>query len=627
MHLEHPVDSPASPSWSPTLVLRTFTLGCLATAALAQSQGIVSPEDVPASARVHVTPPNADVPGRTILEAVSSATPAPGAATKGQAITQMPGFPRVIGSHPSFSPWRNVVFADLDQNGRPDIVTSSTDSRIYAMDHTGADLPGFPVPTIGWCQYVPSVADLDGDGDLEIVQFTRGLTSGGRLYAVDHLGQVLPGFPISFGNANLAGAPTLADLDDDGDLEILVPQRASNGLLHVVEADGSLWTGGFPLILDHVPTGSPAVADVDQDGDLEIAYLSYNSAYLLDTQGVVLPGWPKQLPGANFSYQSPAFFDADQDGDLEIALGAHQSSAGYYLFHHDGSSLPGWPKFVGTWTYCPPTIADLEGDGSLEVMGGREGTGVTPSATFWAWDIAGNVKPGFPLTSGGAFGGGTGGPITTVDIDGDGQLEVFSGHNGLDGGLGYIYGVDALGVALPGFPLRPQGFTYMNGATFGDTDADGDLELCALSVDSGVVYINLYDLPGSFTPATMPWAGYHQDNSRGGLEGGGRKLFVQGDVTPGGTPRVTIVGEPGAIASVGMSLAINRGNTPFGWKYTGQLRQRTINNVVIPPSGQIEVPFPIPPNPVLLGTTFYFQGLSLLGGQGQLTNLVGRTVQ
>ncbi|MCH8807418.1 MAG: VCBS repeat-containing protein, partial [Planctomycetes bacterium] len=262
---------------------------------------------------MHVTDAAAAVPGRTIITDYDGPLPPDNPRDE---ILQMPGWPVVIGSAGSFTPWRGVVFADLDGNDDLEIITSSTDNRIYAWDHTGTAMPGFPVATIGMAQYPPSVADLDGDGDLEIVQFTRGVTSGGRLYILDHLGNLLPGFPISVNNNNLAGAPSLHDLDNDGVLEIIVPERAwPIGFLHVFEIDGTEWGGNWPVALDHVPTGTAAVADVDNDDALEIVYTSYTTMYLFELDGSVMPGWPRQLNDARFSYQSAVLADLDGDHD------------------------------------------------------------------------------------------------------------------------------------------------------------------------------------------------------------------------------------------------------------------------------------------------------------------------
>ena len=55
------------------------------------------------------------------------------------------------------------------------------------------------------------------------------------------------------------------------------------------------------------------------------------------------------------------------ENSLELAVAAHYQAAGCYVFHHDGTLAAGWPRLVQTWTYCPPTIADL--DEKVELFG------------------------------------------------------------------------------------------------------------------------------------------------------------------------------------------------------------------------------------------------------------------
>jgi len=576
--------------------------------------------------RVSVTDAADPVPGRTRVEVLDAArAPEAGPGHGSSVIGQMPGWPITVGGSGLFAPWRGLVFADLDLDGDQEVVMSSTDGRLYAWQHDGTPVAGFPVnlkhASQVYAQSAPTVADLDADGDLEIVQLTRGITSDGRFWILDHAGQALPGFPKSLAGHNIDAQPTAADLDDDGLLEILLQERDGT-ITHVrvFEVDGSEWGGNWPVDLDHVPTVTPAVADVDADGAPEIVLMSYTSIYALEADGTILPGWPQGIAGANFSYQSPALVDLDGDQDLEIVLGAHQAQAGVYVFHHDGAPYPGWPFLVGTWTYCPPTVVDLEGDGEYDVLAGRAGVTGGTSALFWAWDSSGAVRAGFPYSQ--AHGGGAEGPITTYDLDGDGVLETFTDHNIAENGQGFLFGVDAAGNDLPGFPLRPAGVTYLNGAMIGDVDGDGDTELGCVTWEGAVVHVNLYDLPESWRPAAAKWPTYHKAEWRGGRAARGRSLFLSGASALGGSVRLTLVGAPGNRGSLWLSTAQAHSATPWGWLHLQQPFRRTYaSNKSIPPTGELSVTQVIPSVAGLVGTSLWFQGLERWPGGGEVTNL------
>ncbi|MEW6253069.1 MAG: FG-GAP-like repeat-containing protein [Planctomycetota bacterium] len=441
----------------------------------------------------------------------SPGTP-PSSVTDG-GVGQLPGWPVTIGTVFNFKPTRGAVLADLNRDNRLEIIVASTEGRVYAWDYLGNALPGFPAQTGNMAQYAPAVGDIDGDGWLEIVQNVRGLTTGGGLYVIDHLGQFKPGFPIT--GKYFSSSPCVVDLDGDGKLEIVAGERlGSIGYVHIYRWDGTEWGGNWPRVLDHVPAMSPGVADVNRDGAPDIMIASYNSIHVWNRDGALLPGWPKQIASANFSYQSAVFADLDRDGYREIVVGAHRDAAGCYVFRHDGTLYPGWPQLLGTWTYCPPTVTDLEGDGQLEILDGRAGYLSGGSACFWAWDTHGNIKPGFPYFS--SHGGGSEGPLTVADIDGDGRMEIFADHNMMQSSQGWLFGVDANGQDLPGFPLRPIGFTYMNGATIGDVNNDGHYELAVLSYSDYTLDVNLYTLPTQYRRTARDWLTYRGQNKRTG---------------------------------------------------------------------------------------------------------------
>ena len=108
----------------------------------------------------------------------------------------------------------------------------------------------------------------------------------------------------------------------------------------------------------------------------------------------------------------------------------------------------------------------------------------------------GNVAPGFPLN----LTSGIEGFISIADIDGDGENEIITDFNLMEGSEGYIRAWEMDGTeVINGFPLRPQGLTYMNGANFGDINGDGQLEIVTLSYVQNFspddpVYVTAYAL-------------------------------------------------------------------------------------------------------------------------------------
>lgn len=463
-----------------------------------------------------VTDSAAATPGvSTVTKAMMLDLPAGPADVR--SISQMPGFPVTIGFNQYFSPFRGAAFADLNNDGNLEILVANSEMKLYAFDMYGNAVPGFPFTTVNYAQYVPSVADMNGDGNVEIVFVTRGPTSGGRLYILNNQGVPLPNFPVSISNRNLLSAVTLYDFDGDGQLEILVPSRAYPiGYLHIFEMDGTEWVGnGWPYALDHVPACTPAVGDVTGDGNVEIVMLSYTSVHVVALDGTSLPGWPLSIAGANFSYQSPALADLDHDGDLEIIFASSGTVSGCHVYHHDATIYPGWPKLMTAWSYCPPTVTDLEGDGELEILCGNSGSGEGPTVCFWVWTADGVDKPGFPFMM---PAGGSEGPITVADIDGDGYMEIFADYNikEANDGNGWLFGLDYQGNTLPGFPLRPHGWTYLRGASIADVNNDGHYELaCVTQHDTGID-VNLYTLSDAYAATSRDWKVYHARQTRGG---------------------------------------------------------------------------------------------------------------
>jgi len=136
----------------------------------------------------------------------------------------------------------NPAVADLDGDGRMEIVYASYDGRVHAFWLDKTEHGEWPYTVYDSAEGVyrfasePAVADLDNDGHAEVLvaswpEKTPGLT--GRLHVLDYLGRPLyvvdlPAVADEW-NGGLA-APTLANIDGDTDLEVVV-NTAHTGLV------------------------------------------------------------------------------------------------------------------------------------------------------------------------------------------------------------------------------------------------------------------------------------------------------------------------------------------------------------------------------------------------------------
>jgi hypothetical protein len=439
------------------------------------------------------------------------------------------------------------------------------------------------------------------------------------VYAFRANGLAVSGWPKSLNGNNIEGSPTAVDLDGDGLLEVLVQERAYPiGIVHAFYADGRPFPGAWPVSLDHLATGTPAVGDLDGDGLIEIVCLSYNSVWVLRPDGTSKPGFPYDVfarHNAHFSYQSPALGDLDRDGKLEIVTACHFSGAGCYVFRHDGTLQPNWPQtFGGTWSYCPPTLADVDRNGTLEVLCGRAG-GTAAGITLDVWRADGSRLPGFPIVQP----GGAEGQIAVGDIDTDGTMEILFDSNLAESatGQGWLHCVDATGAVEPGFPLRTAGFSYMNGATLGDVDGDGLLELGVVSTMGSVATVALYKLTGPANPGQILWKGYHEGNERRGLTAESDRFALVGDVVPGGVLRLEMQGTTpnGYFVLLGTKTGILPIPGVTGFLRIDPVQPiSTLVSAVLGPNGRARSNVPIPNIPALRGVLLVLQGLEAAPG-------------
>jgi len=402
----------------------------------------------------------------------------------------MPGFPKTFASNTTYKPMRGLALADLNNDGADEIILCHNE-EINVIDGQGNVLWTQTLAG-GMAQYPAAVGDIDGNGTLEIVVLTAYGNARGGFNVFSNTGEVL--FSTVTTNNPLICAPVLADLNNDGTLEIIFCGRGKASAS--ISAGVHAWNlqgeelDGFPFEMPATPAFTPTLADIDGDGFLELFISTTSILFCVSHTGELLYSVDGQ-EAYKYSYQSPLVVDFNGDGNWSLVGACHGDNPNHYVRNAtDGEYLSGWPKPVSSWTYSAPTVAKNGDDYAIFMGVSGEGN------VFYQYDVNGNVAPGFPLN----LTSGIEGFVSVADIDGDSENEIITDFNLMDGGEGFIRAWEMDGTEITnGFPLRPQGLTYMNGANFGDIDGDGQLEIVTLSYVQNFspedpVYVTAYAL-------------------------------------------------------------------------------------------------------------------------------------
>ncbi len=169
--------------------------------------------------------------------------------------------------------WSSPITADIDGDGYVEILYGTGnyfhDDRgqyIRVWEHDGTNK--FQLATVGRTFSTPLVADIDNDGDMEILATTL----EGYLFCWDHTGtQVFATQTLSYkattGNP-IFSSPVAVDLDNDGYLEILYAQGAQVVIVNYYGQQISD-KDKREMVFEQYK-GSVAVKDIDNDGVLNI---------------------------------------------------------------------------------------------------------------------------------------------------------------------------------------------------------------------------------------------------------------------------------------------------------------------------------------------------------------------
>jgi putative cell wall-binding protein len=432
------------------------------------------------------------------------------------------------------------TLADLDADGPLELLFGSHDSKVWAVHgSTGQTVAGWPQAVTDKVNSSVAAADVDGDGRVELfVGAGTAEAEGGALYSFQHDGTQrfrLQAADKVFAAPAVHSTPAIGDVDGTADANV---SFGTLGLLSAwsVSSNGNVKGGCgvdveyptgacWPYYTDDTVFSSPALADANGDGiDDVIIGADSSPGAPVDHQGGVMRAlnhdrtaiWEVRIN--DIIRSSPSVGDIDGDGKLEVVFGSGDYWGGtdstkvFAVNIENGSAVAGWPQSTDGVTNASPTLADLDGDGELDVDIGsfcsahnRGGGG-----SVYAWHGNGTPMSGYPTAS---DGGVVLGQIVTADLRGDGGQDLIVTTGALITALDGATGQHLFHLA------EGNNVGFQNSAVVTDVEGDGRLDLFAVgtvNTPAGDGRVYRWSLPAEARLGELGWHEFRRDQHKTG---------------------------------------------------------------------------------------------------------------
>ena len=340
---------------------------------------------------------------------------------------------------------------DLNNDSQMEIIYGDNNGVINIVDGNGNNsLEGFPYSTGDQIWGAPSSADIDLDGNIDFIISSKDK----KVYAFDRYGLKW----IYNSDKYLIGTPVIGNIDNDLELEIVVPSYGSGTLdnaIFVINHDGTD-ASNFPYYVDEKIKVAVALADFDDNGKDDIVFGTDNdNLYLLLDSGSIKEGFPfvagdkiqsppsilqignekmiffgskdDKMYCVNSSgdeifsfetdgnvYSSPSFL-VNSTNNILVFFGSDDGNV--YALDLEGSLAPGWPINIGNEVIGSILFQDINGDSEIEVIAFSNSSVSINSINGESSEI-GEISSDLQITSSSII----------IDTDSDGDMEIVSGN-------------------------------------------------------------------------------------------------------------------------------------------------------------------------------------------------------